>query len=65
MTKPFATCALPDYVYEMFLDACDAAAPLLPRLADAQPTEAALQRHPLVRGPSGLECTGTAEDERA
>jgi TPR repeat protein len=65
MTKPFATCALPDLVYEMFLDARAAAAPLLPRLADAEATEAALQRHPLVRGASGLECTGTAENQRA
>jgi TPR repeat protein len=64
MTIPFASCALPDLVYEMFLDAA-AAAPLLLRLADAEATEAALQRHPLVRGASGLECTGTAEDERA
>jgi hypothetical protein len=46
------------------LDAA-AAAQLLPRLADAEATTAALQRHPLVRGASGLECTGTAESERA
>jgi TPR repeat protein len=65
MTKPFATCSLPDLVYEMFLDARAAAAPLLPRLADAEATEAALQCHPLVRGTSGLVCTGTAESERA
>jgi hypothetical protein len=65
MTKPFASCSLPDLVYEMFLDARAAAAPLLPRLADAEATEAALQRHPLVRGASGLECTGTAKNERA
>jgi TPR repeat protein len=64
MTKPFAACSLEDLVYEMFLDA-RAAAPLLPCLADAEATEAALQRHPLVRGASGLECTGTAESERA
>jgi hypothetical protein len=38
----------------MFLGACAAAAPLLPRLADAEATEAAPQRHPLVRGASGL-----------
>jgi hypothetical protein len=65
MTKPFAFCSLPDLVYEIFLDARAAAAPLLPRLADAEATEAALQHHPLVRGASGLECTGTAESERA
>jgi TPR repeat protein len=65
MTKPFTECALPDSVYEMFLDARAAAAPLLQCLADAEATEAALQRHPLVRGASGLECTGTAESERA
>ncbi len=65
MTKPFASCALPDLVYEMLHDARAAAAQLLPRLADAEATEAALQRHPLVRGASGLECTGTAENERA
>jgi TPR repeat protein len=65
MTKPFATCTLPDLVYEMFLYARAAAAQLLPRLADAEATEAALQRHPLVRGTSGLECNGTAEGERA
>jgi TPR repeat protein len=64
MTIPFATCALPDLVYEIFLDAA-AAAPLLPHLADAEATEAALRRHPLVRGASGLECTGSAESERA
>jgi hypothetical protein len=51
-------------VYEIFL-AERTAAPLLPRLADAEATEAALQRHPLVRGASGLECTGTAESEQA
>jgi hypothetical protein len=49
----------------MFLDARAAAAPLLPRLADAEATEAALQRHPLVRGASGLECTVSAESEQA
>jgi TPR repeat protein len=65
MTKPFASCDLPDLVYEIFLDARAAAAQLLPRLADAEATEAALQRHPLVRGASGLECTGTAESEQA
>ena len=65
MTKPFATCSLPDLVYEMFLDARAAAAPLLPRLADAEATEAALQRHPLVQGAGGLVCTDTAESERA
>jgi hypothetical protein len=65
MTKSFATCSLPDLVYEMFLDARAAAAPLLPRLADAKATEAALQRHPLVQGASGLVCTDNAESERA
>jgi TPR repeat protein len=65
MTKPFASCALPDLVYEMFLDARASAAQLLPRLADAEATEAVLLRHPLVRGASGLECTGTAESEQA
>ena len=65
MTKPFATCSLQDLVYEMFLDARAAAAPLLLRLADAEATEAALQRHPLVRGACGLVCTGTAESEQA
>jgi hypothetical protein len=65
MTKPFASCTLPDLVYEVFLDARAAAAPLLPRLADAEATEAALQRNPLVRGASGLVCTGTAESEFA
>ena len=65
MTKPFATCSLPDLVYELFLDARADAAPLLPRLADAEATEVVLQRHPLVRGASGLVCTGTAESERA
>jgi hypothetical protein len=65
MTKPFASCTLPDLVYEMFLDARAAATPLLPRLADAQATEAALQRHPLVRGASGLVCIDTAESRQA
>jgi hypothetical protein len=46
------------------LDAA-AAAQLLPHLADAEATEAALQRHPLVRGASGLVCTDSAESERA
>jgi hypothetical protein len=46
------------------LDAA-AAAQLLPRLTDAEATEAELQRHPLVRGTSGLECTDTAESEQA
>jgi hypothetical protein len=46
------------------LDAAPAAQ-LLPRLIDAEATEAALQRHPLVRGASGLECTGTAESRQA
>ena len=46
------------------LDAA-AAAQLLPRLADAKATEAVLQRHPLVRGASGLVCTGTAESKQA
>jgi hypothetical protein len=49
----------------MFLSNTAAAAQLLPRLADAQATEAALRRHPLVRGASGLECTGSAENEQA
>jgi TPR repeat protein len=52
-------------LYEVFIDARAAALQLLPHLADAEATEAALQRHPLVRGTSGLECTGTAESERA
>ena len=64
MTIPFASCALSDLLYEMFLDAA-AAAPLLLRLADAEATEAALQRHPLVRGASGLVCTGAAESRQA
>ena len=65
MTKPFATCSIQDLVYEMFLDARAAAAPLLPLLADAEATEAALQHHPLVRGAGGLVCTGNAESEHA
>ncbi len=56
MTKPFAQCSLPDFALEISLAACAAAcsaldaaaAQLLPRLADAEATEAALQRHPLV-----------------
>ena len=74
MTKPFAHCSLPDFALEISLAACAAAgsaldaaaaAQLLPRLADAEATEAALRRHPLVRGASGLVCTGTAESRRA
>ena len=74
MTKPFAQCSLPDFALEISLAACAAAgsaldaaaaAQLLPRLADAEATEAALQRHPLVRGASGLVCTGTAESRQA
>jgi hypothetical protein len=49
---------------ESALDAA-AAAQLLPRLTDAEATEAVLQRHPLVRGASGLVCTGTAENRQA
>jgi hypothetical protein len=73
MTKPFAQCSLPDFALEISLaaraaagSALDAAtaAQLLPRLTDAEATEAALQRHPLVRGESGLVCTGTAESKR-
>jgi hypothetical protein len=60
MTKPFALCSLPDLALEIFLaaratpasSAWDAAAAtqLLPHLAvaDAEATEAVLQRHPLV-----------------
>jgi TPR repeat protein len=74
MTKPFAQCSLPDLALEISLAACAvagsaldaaAAAQLLPRLIDAEATEAALQRHPLVRGASGLECTGAAESRQA
>jgi TPR repeat protein len=69
MTKPFARCSLPDLALEFFLSAGSAldaaAAQLLPRLADAEATEAALQRHPLVRSASGLVCTGNAESEHA
>jgi hypothetical protein len=36
MTKPFASCTLPDLAYEMFLNARAAAAQLLPLLADAE-----------------------------
>ena len=76
-TKPFAHCSLHDLALEISLAACaasrsalDAAAAaqltqLLPRLADVEATEAALQRHPLVRGASGLVCTGTAESRQA
>jgi TPR repeat protein len=65
MTKPFAQCSLPDFALEISLAACAAAgsaldaaaaAQLLPRLTDAEATEAVLQRHPLVRGASGLVC---------
>jgi hypothetical protein len=74
MTKPFALCSLPDFALEICLaaraaecSALDAAAAalLLPRLTNAEATEAVLQRHPLVRGASGLVCTGTAENKRA
>jgi TPR repeat protein len=74
MTKPFAQFSLPDLALEISLTACTAAfsaldaaaaAQLLSRLADAEATEVALQRHPLVRGTSGLECTDTAASERA
>ena len=68
MTKPFAQCSLPEFKLEISLAACAAAgsaldaaaaAQLLPRLADAEATEAALQRYLLVRGACGLVCTGT------
>jgi TPR repeat protein len=51
--------------FEIFLDARAAAAQLLPLLANADVTEAALKRHPLVRDASGLVCSDTAESERA
>jgi TPR repeat protein len=65
MTKPWATCSLPDLVHEMFLARAAVIAPLLPRLADAEAMEALLQRHPIVRGASGLVCTDTAESKIA
>ena len=74
MTKPFAQCSLPDLALEISFAACAAAGSeldaatavqLLPCLADPEATEAVLQRHPLVRGESGLVCTGTAESEQA
>jgi TPR repeat protein len=74
MSKTFAQCSLPDLVLEISLAAraatCSAldaaaAAQLLPRLADVEATEAVLQRHPFVRGTSGLVCTGTAENRQA
>ena len=74
MTKPFAQCSLPDFALEISLAAraaagsaldAAAAAQLLPRLADAEATEAALQRHPLVRGAGGLVCIGAAESRQA
>ena len=65
MTKPFDRCSLPDLAFEIFLDARAAAAQLLPLLANADVTEAALKRHPLVRDASGLVCSGAAESERA
>ena len=65
MTKPFDRCSLPDLAFEIFLDARAAAAQLLPLLANADVTEAALKRHPLVRDASGLVCSGAAESKRA
>ena len=74
MTKPFALCSFPDLALEICLAAraaeCSAldtaaAALLLPRLTNAEAMEAVVQRHPLVRGASGLVCTGTAENKRA
>ena len=65
MTKPFSQCSLPDLAYEISLSARAAASLLLPRLADKKQVTAVLQRHPRVRGASGLVCTGTAENERA
>jgi TPR repeat protein len=65
MIKPFEQCSLPDLTFEIILANTAAAVPLLPRLADAEATEAVLQRHPLVRGANGLECTGTDESEFA
>jgi TPR repeat protein len=66
MAKPFSQCSLSDLAFEIFLAGLAAeAAPLLPLLADEEKGTAALQRHPLVRGASGLECTGTVESEQA
>ncbi len=73
MTKTFALCSLPDLALEICLaaraaecSALDAAATalLLPRLTKADATEAVVQWHPLVRGASGLVCTGTAENKQ-
>ena len=65
MTKPFSQCSLPDLAFEISLSARAAASLLLPRLADKKQVTAVLQRHPRVRGASGLVCTGTAENKRA
>ena len=65
MTKPFSQCSLPDLAYEISLSARAAASLLLPRLADKKQVTAVLQRHPRVRGASGLVCTGTAENRQA
>ena len=51
--------------YEISLSARAAASLLLPRLADKKQVTAVLQRHPRVRGASGLVCTGTAENRQA
>ena len=65
MTKPFSQCSLPDLAYEISLSARAAASLLLPRLADKKQVTAVLQRHPRVRGASGLVCNGTAESRQA
>jgi hypothetical protein len=76
MTKPFAQCSLPDLALEISLAACAAACSARRcrrRAAPAGPHRcggdgggaAAAERHPLVRGASGLVCTGTAESRQA
>jgi len=71
MTKPFSQCSLSDSAHEISLGMPATAALLLPSFTDEElqdyPYFAAdiLQRHPLVRGASGLLCSDTAESKRA
>jgi hypothetical protein len=74
MFKIFANCSLPNLVHSISVAVRlpsarvfdpSTAQLVLPSLRDPELTATVLQRHPLVRGASGLVCTGTAESKHA
>jgi len=74
MTKPFNACSFADFVHELQLAARDASgsalsadvvARITPCLLDHTRTKAVLQRHPLVTGGSGLDCSGAGDSKQA